>query len=113
MGEVERLHLAVYRSYHVDDLYMSQEKVIAEWAAKNGLDSEKFMAIYRSDEVRQKVEIARKMTKDYDIQGTPSIVVDGKYLTSSSMTPGVPQLIPVIDGLVRLARQQRLEKSGK
>jgi thiol:disulfide interchange protein DsbA len=113
MGEVERLHLAVYRSYHVDDLYMSQEKVIAEWAAKNGLDSEKFMAIYRSDEVRQKVELARKMTKDYDIQGTPSIVVDGKFLTSSSMTPGVPQLIPVIDGLVRLARQQRLEKSGK
>jgi thiol:disulfide interchange protein DsbA len=113
MGVAERLHFAVYRSYHVDDLYMSQEKVIAEWAAKNGLDSEKFMAIYRSDEVRQKVELARKMTKDYDIQGTPSIVVDGKYLTSSSMTPGVPQLIPVIDGLVRLARQQRLEKSGK
>jgi thiol:disulfide interchange protein DsbA len=113
MGEVDRLHLAVYRSYHVEDLYMSQEKVIAEWATKHGLDSEKFMAIYRSDDVRQKVERARKMTIDYDIQGTPSIVVDGKFLTSSSMTPGVPQVIPVIDGLVRLARQQRLEKSGK
>lgn len=113
MGEVDRLHLTVYRSYHVDDLYMSQEKVIAEWAAKNGLDSEKFMAIYRSDEVRQKVEIARKATQDYDIQGTPSVVVDGKYLTSSSMTPGVPQVIPVIDGLIRLARQQRLEKVAK
>jgi hypothetical protein len=29
------------------------------------------------------------------------------------MTPGVPQVIPVIDGLVRLARQQRIEQSGK
>jgi protein dithiol oxidoreductase (disulfide-forming) len=113
MGEAERLHAAVYRSYHVEDLYMSQEKVIAEWAAKHGLDSEKFMSIYRSDEVRQKVEMARKMTRDYDIQGTPSVVVDGKFLTSSSMTPGVPQVIPVIDGLVRLSRQQRLEKAGK
>ncbi|NBR28320.1 MAG: thiol:disulfide interchange protein DsbA/DsbL [Betaproteobacteria bacterium] len=113
MGEVERLHMAVYRSYHVDDLYMSQEKVIAEWATKNGLDSEKFMSIYRSDEVKAKVELAKKMTKDYDIQGTPSVVVDGKFLTSSSMTPGVAQVIPVIDGLVRLARQQRIEKSGK
>lgn len=113
MGEVERLHLQVYRSYHVDDLYMSQEKVIAEWAAKNGLDSEKFMSIYRSDEVKAKVELAKKMTRDYDIQGTPSVVVDGKFLTSSSMTPSVAQVIPVIDGLVRLARQQRLEKSGK
>ncbi len=113
MGEAERLHLAVYRSYHVEDLYMSQEKVIAEWATKNGLDSDKFMSIYRSDEVKQKVELAKKMTRDYDIQGTPSIVVDGRYLTSTSMTPSVAQVIPVIDGLVRLARQQRIEKSGK
>lgn len=113
MGEGERLHAAVYRSYHVEDLSMSQEKVIAEWAEKHGLDREKFMAIYRSDETRQKVELARKMTMDYDIQGTPSIVVDGRYLTSSSMTPGMPQVIPIIDGLIRLARQQRLGKRGK
>jgi len=113
MGESERLHLAVYRGYHVENLYMSQEKVIAEWATKNGLDSEKFMSIYRSDDVMAKVELAKKMTRDYDIQGTPSVVVDGKFLTSSSMTPSVPQVIPVIDGLVRLARQQRIEKSSK
>jgi thiol:disulfide interchange protein DsbA len=95
MGEVERLHAAVYRSYHVDDLYMSQDKVIAEWAGKHGLDPEKFMSM------------------DYDIQGTPSVVVDGKFLTSTGMTPSVPQVIPVIDGLIRLARQQRVEKSSK
>jgi len=47
------------------------------------------------------------------IEGTPSVVVDGKFLTSSGMTPSVPQVIAVLDGLVRLARQQRLEKSGK
>ena len=113
MGAVDKLHGSVYRSYHVEDLSMSQEKVIAEWAEKHGLDREKFMAIYRSDETRRKVERARKMTMDYDIQGTPSVVVDGRYLTSSSMTASVPQVIPVIDGLIRLARQQRVEKSGK
>jgi thiol:disulfide interchange protein DsbA len=113
MGEVARLHAAVYRSYHVEDLSMSQDKVIAEWAAKHGLDREKFMAIYNSPEVRQQVERARKMTMDYDIQGTPSVVVDGKFLTSSGMTPSVAMVIPVIDGLVRLARQQRVEKPAK
>lgn len=113
MGAVARLHNAVYRGYHIEDLPMSQEKVIAEWAVKHGLDGEKFMAIYRSEETLQKVERARKMTRDYDIQGTPSVVVDGKFLTSSSMTPGVPQVIPVVDGLIRLAREQRLQKSGK
>ena len=109
MGEVERLHAVVYRSYHVDDLYMSQEKVIAEWAAKQGLDAEKFMAVYRSDETRQKVERARKWTADYDIQGTPSLVVDGKYLTDGSSA----KTIEILDGMVRLARQQRAAKAAK
>ena len=113
MGEVERLHNAVYHSYHVEELAMSQDKVITEWAEKHGLDREKFMAIYRSDETRQKVERARKMTIDYDIEGTPTIVVDGKYLTSTGMTSDVAGVIPVLDGLIRLARQQRLEKSDK
>jgi thiol:disulfide interchange protein DsbA len=109
MGEVERLHAAVYHSYHVQDLYMSQEKVISEWAAKHGLDRDKFMAIYRSDETRQKVERARKQTVDYDIQGTPSLVVDGKFLTDGSSA----KTIEILDGMIRLARQKRAEKAGK
>jgi thiol:disulfide interchange protein DsbA len=109
MGQVERLHAAVYRSYHVEELYMSQEKVVAEWAAKQGLDAEKFMAIYRSDETSQKVERARKLTLDYDIQGTPSLVVDGKYLTDGSSA----KTIDILDGMIRLARQQRAAKASK
>jgi protein dithiol oxidoreductase (disulfide-forming) len=109
MGEVERLHTAVFHSYHVEDLYMSQEKVISEWAAKHGLDRDKFMAIYRSDETRQKVERARKLTADYDIQGTPSLVVDGKYLTDGSSA----KTIETLDRMIRLARQQREAKSAK
>jgi thiol:disulfide interchange protein DsbA len=113
MGEAGRLHGEVFHSYHAENLSMSQEKVIAEWAEKHGLNRDKFMAIYRSDETRQKVERARKMTMDYDIQSTPSVVVDGRYLTSSGMTPGVPQVITVLDGLIQLARQQRRERNGK
>jgi thiol:disulfide interchange protein DsbA len=109
MGEVERLHTAVFHGYHVEDLYMSQEKVISEWAAQHGLDREKFMAIYRSDETRQKVERARKLTMDYDIQGTPSLVVDGKFLTDGSSA----KTIDILDGMIRLAREKRAEKAGK
>ena len=111
MGELERLHAAVYHGIHVDDLASSQEQYLVEWAGKQGLDRDKFMAIYRSDAIREKVERARQLTLDYEIKATPSIIVDGRFLTSSGMTDGVPQLIPVLDGLIGLARQQRLAKS--
>jgi len=113
IGEVGRLHGAVYRAYHVDRLAINQEDVIADWAEKHGIPRDKFMAIYRGDETRKKVERARRMTLDYDIQSTPSIVVDGRYLTSSGMTNGVPQVIPALDALILLVRQQRLEKNVK
>jgi thiol:disulfide interchange protein DsbA len=109
MGEVERLHSAVFHGYHVEDLYMSQEKVIAEWAAKHGLDRDKFMAIYRSDETRRKVERARRQTLEYDIQGTPTLVVDGRFLTDGSSA----KTIDVLDRMIRSAREQREKKAGK
>ncbi len=113
MGEAERLHAAVYHGIHVDDLALSQEKIITEWAGKQGLDRDQFMAIYRSDAIREKVDLSRKMTIDYEIKATPTLVVDGRFLTSSGMTDGVPKVIPVLDGLIGLARQQRLATSGR
>lgn len=113
LGEVERLHLEVYRGYHVEDLYMSKPDVMAQWAVQHGIDREKWLAAYNAPEVAQKIQRAKELTKSYDIQGTPSIVVDGRYLTSTSMTPDVAAIIPVLDGLIRQAREQRAEKSGK
>ncbi len=113
MGETERLHAAVYHGVHVDDLALSQEKFLTEWVEKQGLERDQFMAIYRSDAIREKVELSRRMTVDYEIKATPTLVVDGRFLTSSGMTDGVPRVIPVLDGLISLARQRRLATSGK
>ena len=113
LGELERLHLAVYHGYHVEELYMSRPEVMVDWAVKHGIDREKWLAAYNSPEVTQKIERAKEFTRNYDIQGTPSFVVDGRYVTSTSMTPDVPSVIKVLDGLIALARQQRAEKSRK
>jgi hypothetical protein len=41
------------------------------------------------------------------LQGTPSVVVDGRYLTSSSMTSSYPEMVQILDDLIRLARRTR------
>ena len=107
LGEVERLHQKVYHSYHVEELAMSKPDVMEQWAAKNGIERRRWIDAYFSPEVDGRIARAFQATKRYDIQGTPSLVVDGRYLTSSSMTPTVRGMIPVLDDLVRLARQNR------
>ncbi len=109
LGEVARLHLAVYQSFHTDHLQINREPVVETWAAKNSLDGAKFMASYRSAEVQLKVDLARKMTLDYEVQAMPSFVVDGRYITSTSMTSNVPQVLSVVDALIRLARRNRAD----
>ncbi len=111
LGAAERLHRAVYDAYHRDGLDTDSAAAVADWAARHGIDREKWLAAYHSDEVEQNVERARALTAQYQVAGTPSLIVDGRYLTSSGMTPTVPAMIPILEDLVVLARQQR--KNGQ
>lgn len=107
LNEVERLHLKVYESYHVELLHMSKPDVTAEWAVKNGIDRKRWLDAYDSPEVDAKVERAKKLSEAYTVEVTPTLIVDGRYLTSGSLAPSLHEMIPVLEDLVRLARQNR------
>lgn len=106
LGEVTRLHQQVYRSYHVDKLQMSKPEVMSEWAVNNGIAREHWDTAYNSAAVQNKVDEAARLTRAYDITGTPSLVVNGHYLTSGNMAESFDSLIAILDGLVNRARDQ-------
>jgi len=107
MGQLGRLHWPVYDNFHFNGLKLNEEPVMADWVAHNGLDKQKFTAAYRSPEIQAKLDGAREMTKNYDIKGVPSIVVDGKFVTSARMTGGTSELMQVVEQLVEQARKER------
>jgi thiol:disulfide interchange protein DsbA len=108
LDELGRLHLKVYDGYHIEELYMSRPDVMEQWAVRNGIDRGKWQDAYRSPEVDAKIARARKLTEAYSVQGTPTLVVDGRYLVSWDLArqdPGV--MTAVLEDLIRLARQNR------
>jgi protein dithiol oxidoreductase (disulfide-forming) len=107
LGEVERLHQKVYFSYHVEELHMSKPDVMERWASANGIDAVRWRNAYNSPEVEARVARARQLSDAYDIQGTPSLVVDGRYLTSSSMVSTYQEMVLVLEDLILIARQNR------
>jgi thiol:disulfide interchange protein DsbA len=107
MGQVARLHWPVYDNFHFNGVKLNEEQVMAAWVSHNGLDKQKFIDTYRSPEIQAKLERAREMTKNYEIRGVPSIVVDGKFVTSARMTGGTSELMQMVDQLVDLARKER------
>lgn len=107
MGQLARLHWPVYDNFHFNGIKLNEEAAMAGWVSNNGLDRQKFIDTYRSPEIQAKLAAAREMTRSYDITGVPSIVVDGKFLTSARMTGSTRELVRVVEQLVGLARQER------
>lgn len=110
LGALARLHAIVFESYHFDQLPLNTTSSIADWAAQHGLDRNQWLATYESADIDSKVLWSRELTRRYSLAGTPSLVVDGRYLTSSGMTPGVRAMLPVLDGLIALARADRVRR---
>ena len=107
MGQIARLHWPIYDNFHFDGVLLNDEKVMVEWISKNGIDREKFLAIYRSAEIQAKLDEVRRLMTTYDIRSVPTVVVDGKYLPTARMAGGTRQLIQAVDNLTRLARKER------
>jgi len=107
LGQIARLHWPIYDNFHFDGVQLNDEKVMADWVSKNGIDREKFLAVYRSTEIQAKLDEVRKLMVTYDIRAVPTMVIDGKYLSTARMAGGTRQLIQVVDTLTRLARKER------
>lgn len=107
LGQIARLHWPIYDNFHFDGVQLNDEKVMVEWVSKNGIDRDKFLAVYRSPEIQAKLDEVRKLMVAYDVRSVPTIVIDGKYLSTARMAGGTRQLIQVVDNLTRLARKER------
>ena len=107
LGQIGRLHWPIYDNFHFDGVQLNDEKVMIEWVSKNGIDRDKFLATYRSPEIQAKLDEVRRLMNTYDVRSVPSMVIDGKYMSTARMAGGTRQLIQVVDTLARQARKER------
>lgn len=107
MQQLGRLHHALYQAFHRDNVNLEDQAVLTAWLLKRGVELKPFETLMQSDEIMAKVQAAREMTIAYDVQSTPSVVVDGRYLTNSGLTGGVARLMEVSEALVAQARLDR------
>ncbi len=107
LGEADRLHTEVFHSIHKGQLQTSNPDAVAAWAVKNGIDAQAWQGAYTKNEVRNRVVRAMTLAQNYDVRGTPALIVDGRYQTSTGMAGGLTGIPTVLDTLIDLAREQR------
>ncbi len=114
LGRVEDLHVKVFDAYHIRRLRLLDREEIAGFMASNGIPREKWLATYDSFSVAGCVSRARLTTQAYTIDGTPTIAVDGRFLTSPSIvrSHSAAGALGVMDYLVDRVRREHAGKKG-
>jgi thiol:disulfide interchange protein DsbA len=117
MGKAEEMQAKVFKAIHVDHVRMNSDAAVIDWATKNGLDRAKFLDAWNSFGVTTKLRRAPQIINNYKVDGVPTIVIDGKYMTSPSVVynsvkaASEPQLfqatLQVMDALVAQAAKTK------
>lgn len=72
-----------------------------------GVDTAKFLSAAKGFSVEGKVLRANKLVRDYGVESTPTIIVNGRYRLTVGSAGGVPQMIELVNWLVAKETLQR------
>jgi thiol:disulfide interchange protein DsbA len=98
------LHPNVFKAIHQEKKRLFTKAEIKSWITTQGVDAEKFEAAYESFGVSSKANRADQLVTAYRIQGTPSVAVGGRFVTSPSEAGGYQQTLDVASDLIRQVR---------
>jgi thiol:disulfide interchange protein DsbA len=102
---VGKLNHAAFVAVMDQHINLGNPAELAPWLrTQKGVDANHFMNTFNSFGINTQLANAKQLTQAYAIQGTPSIVVNGKY----EMVPADPQImIRRLNQMIDMARKEK------
>ena len=110
IDKLDPLDRLIFNAIHVQNVKLFDEASITAFVAKQGVNAADFTAAYNSFGVKSNVVRAEQLMKSYRVQGTPALVVDGKYLVMSEGTKNYEDWLVRADKLIAKARAEKAHK---
>ncbi|MDQ9019957.1 thiol:disulfide interchange protein DsbA/DsbL [Acinetobacter sichuanensis] len=100
LGIRKKNHLAMFHEIHNKSNRNFDQASQAKFFTKFGIPEAKFNSLYNSFPITAKVAEAKKLTYQYQLEGVPAVVVNGKYIVSGADA----KVTQVIDYLIEKER---------
>jgi protein dithiol oxidoreductase (disulfide-forming) len=109
LGVLDKLHGKLFDAIHKSrTLKPTDEAAAIDWVTKEGgLDKKKVQEAFNSFTTNTKLNRAAQVFRDSGATGVPALIINGKYVTSSSMAGGNVQVLKVADHLIAKARAEK------
>jgi protein dithiol oxidoreductase (disulfide-forming) len=104
---VNNLQDPIFEAIHELGMTLRNKDEIAEFVASKGVDKQKFLRAYDSETTTRLVKEARELRGKYSITYTPSVLVDGRYMTTYKMAGNdSAQLVNIVAALVQKVKAE-------
>jgi len=115
LGVAEKLHTPLFEAIHKQKtLNPTDEKAAIDWVTKqSGLDKLKVEQAFKSFTINTNLNRAAQMFRNSGATGVPSLVIDGKYITSSTMSGGNEQALQTADYIINNIRKDKAAAAKK
>lgn len=104
MGKLnDDMQAKIFNAIHKQRIPLGTPDQMANWLAQQGIAKKTFMDAYNSFGVNAQVKQATQMVTDYQIQGVPTMAVQGTYTTSAAMPEANnnQKVLEVVDFLIK------------
>ncbi len=100
LGVSDKLHRPLFDAIHVDERKLFTEESLVKFADEVGIPKAEFADAYASFAIDGKIKQAMLATRDYGINGVPSVIVNGKYRVTATLAGGQKDMLKVVNFLV-------------
>ena len=109
-GDLAALEPAIFAAVQDEKRPLFNEEQVLEWVTGKVADPAKFIETYKSFGVGSQVQRSDQLARAMKIQGVPSMVIDGRFVTSASMSGSHENTLKVADELIARVRKERQGK---
>ena len=102
---LDKMHIPIFEAMNLKKKKLQSEDEIAALFVDQGVSSDKFTKVFNSWGISQQVKIAQSKQRGYRTQGTPELVVNGKYRISTR-AGGQQEMLKIAEFLIEHERQQ-------
>lgn len=99
LGVVDKVHRPLFEAIHVQKRKMDTPQELKALFEAQGVSGEDFDKTYASFAVDSLLRKSQVMQQRYGIQGTPAVVINGKYRTSGGQAGSYENVVKVIESL--------------
>lgn len=107
MGAKGDIHSKAFKAFHEQGQRLENTDGINRFAAAINVDKAKLTEAINSFTIANKINLATQQAKTYQIEGVPTLIVNGKFATSPETAKGEEKALKVVDALIQKERSKR------